>query len=99
MQGLFPGQFYYSDIFLRSRPFSSAQVVVDAPGDLDLQIKMIGNGLTDRVEEINGLRRHRVTLQPQFYLPEEARAVAPIDRDPALLVSTFKSYGELGLAY
>jgi transglutaminase-like putative cysteine protease len=99
IQGLFPGQFYYSDIFARSRPYSSAQVIVDAPDDLDLQVKTIGSGLTDQVEEIGGMRRHRVTLRPQSYLPEEARAVAPIDRDPALLASTFKSYIEMGLAY
>jgi hypothetical protein len=99
IRGLFPGQFYYADIFARSRPYSSAQVIVDAPDDLDLQIKTIGNGLTDQVEEIGGVRRHRVTLQPQFYSPEEARAVAPIDRDPALLVSTFKSYRDMGLAF
>jgi transglutaminase-like putative cysteine protease len=99
IQGLFPGQFYYSDIFPHSRPFGSVHVVVEAPDDLDLQVKTIGSGLTDQVEESGGLRRHRVTLQPQPYLPEEARAVAPIDRDPALLVSTFKSYPEMGLAY
>src|SRR5262249_12133483 len=88
IQGLFPRHFYYSDVFARSRPYSSAQIIVDAPDDLELQIKTIGNGLTEQVEEVGGVRRHRVTLQPQSYLPEEARAVAPIDRDPALLVST-----------
>jgi hypothetical protein len=98
-QGLFPGQFYYTGLFPRSQPFSSAQVTVESPDDLDLQVRTIGNGLTDRVEEIGGVRRHTVTLEPQPFLPEEARAVAPIDRDPAVLVSTFKSYPELGLAY
>jgi hypothetical protein len=90
-QSLFPGQFLYADIFLRSRPFSSAQVVVESPNDLDLQVKAIGPGLSDKVEDSDGIRRHTVTLLPQTYLPEEARAVAPVDRDPLLLVSTFKS--------
>ena len=99
IQGLFPGEFYYSDVFPRSQPFRSARIIVEGPDDLDLQINTIGNGLTDQVEESNGLRRHVVTLAPQSYSPEEVRAVAQIDRDPALLVSTFKSYREMGLAY
>jgi len=99
IQGLFPGEFYYSDVFPRSQPFRSARVIVEGPDDLDLQINTIGNGLADQVEEGDGLRRHTVTLAPQPYSPEEVRAVAQIDRDPALLVSTFKSYREMGLAY
>jgi hypothetical protein len=98
-QSLFPGHFFYSDVFARSRPFSSAQVVVEAPDDLDFLVKATGPGLTESVEISGGMRRHTVTLLPQTYLPEEVRAVSPVDRDPALLVSTFKSYEEMGLAY
>jgi hypothetical protein len=98
-QGVFPGHFFYSNIFAHSRPFSSAQVVVEAPNDLDLQVKAIGTGLIDKLDDSDGIRRHTVTLLPQTYLPEEVRAVAPVDRDPALLVSTFRSYEEMGLAY
>jgi hypothetical protein len=98
-QGLYPGQFLYAQIFPRSRPFSSAQVTVEAPSDLDLQVKAIGTGLTDRVEDSDSIRRHTITLLPQPYVPEEARAVSPLDRDPILLVSTFRSYEEIGLAY
>ena len=98
-QSLFPGHFFFSDIFLRSRPFTSAQVVVEAPKELDLQVKVTGSGLIDNVEDVDDIRRHTVTLLPQPYLPEEFRAVAPVDRDPVLLVSTFKSYEEMGLAY
>ena len=98
-RGLFPGHLSFSYIFPPSRPFSSAQVVVEAPNDIDLQVKAIGTSLTDMVEDSDGIRRHTVSLQPQTYLPEEAGAVAPVDRDPVLLVSTFKSYEEIGLAY
>jgi hypothetical protein len=98
-QSLFPGQFFYSDVFARSRPFASAQVVVEAPGDLGLQVKATGTGWAEKVEDIDGTRRHTVTLVPQPYQPEEAGAVSPIDRDPVLLVSTFSSYKEMGLAY
>jgi len=98
-QGLFPGQFFYTDIFPRSLPYSSARVTVDAPTDLELKVRTVGTDLTDQIDEIGAIRRHTVTLRPQSYLPEEVRAVAQIDRDPALLVSTFTSYKEMGLAY
>jgi Domain of Unknown Function with PDB structure (DUF3857)/Transglutaminase-like superfamily len=98
-QSLFPGQFFYSDAFARSMPFASAQVVVEAPDDLDLQVETIGRGLTEKVEDVDHARRHTVTLLPQPYQPEEAWAVSSIDRDPVLLISTFRSYKDIGLAY
>jgi hypothetical protein len=98
-QGLFPGHFVYHNVFPRSLAYSSAQVIVDAPKDLKLQVKAIGAGLTDLVEDPNGIHRHTVTLVPQAYWPDEAGAVAWVDRDPILLVSTFRSYEEMGLAY
>ncbi len=98
-QSLFPGYFFYADVFTRGRPYSSAQVIVEAPNDFDLRVSTIGAGLSDRVEEADGLRRHTIILSPQPYLPEEVRAVSPIDRDPVLLISTFKSYEEMGLVY
>jgi hypothetical protein len=38
-------------------------------------------------------------IAPDSYEPEEAGAVSPLDRDPAIFISTFKSYEEMGLAY
>jgi hypothetical protein len=98
-QSIFPGQFFYADVFTRSRPIVSAQVVVEAPEVLNLRVSTTGTGLNDRVEEFDRLSRHTVTLVPQPYLPEEARAVSAVDRDPVLLISTFRSYEEMGLAY
>jgi hypothetical protein len=98
-QGLFPGQFYEAHVFARSQAITSAQVIVEAPRELDLQVKTIGTGLTATVEESGDVLRTTATLAPQAYVPEEAGAVAAIDRDPALLISTFKSYEEMGLAY
>jgi transglutaminase-like putative cysteine protease len=98
-QSVFPEQFFYSEIFPRSLPIASAQVVIEAPAELSLRVTTTGTGLNDKVEELDGLRRHTLALAPQPYLPEEARAVSAVDRDPVLLVSTFRSYEEMGLAY
>ena len=62
LRGLFPGQFYYADTFPRSIPLASARIVVEAPKTLDLQVKTLGTGLTDQIEESGAIRRHIVTL-------------------------------------
>lgn len=103
LQGLFPGQFFYADLFPRAVPVASAEIVVEAPAELNLQVKAIGSAFKDRVEDAVGdhgdMRRHTITLEKRsFELPEE-RAVAPSDVDPLVLISTFKSYAEMGGAY
>jgi hypothetical protein len=40
-------------------------VIVEAPNELNLQVKTTGTGLTDKVEDSDGVRRHTVTLSPQ----------------------------------
>jgi hypothetical protein len=68
-QGLFPGQFYYAANFVRSQPITSARMVVEAPADLDLVVRTIGSGLGETIEDVDGIRRHVVTLTPQPYRP------------------------------
>jgi transglutaminase-like putative cysteine protease len=98
-RGLFPGQFFFADVFPRNLPTASAQIIVEAPAALDLQVKAIGVALGDRVEDIGDIRRHTVTLAPRPFMPPDVRAVASVDVDPVLLISTFKSYVEMGRAY
>jgi hypothetical protein len=99
LRGLFPGQYFYADVFPRNLPIVSAQIVVESPVELDLQVKATGAGLSDQVETVGKVRRHTVTLAPRPFMLPEAGAVAPVDVDPMVLVSTFKSYSELGRAY
>jgi hypothetical protein len=99
LQDVFPGQFTDSDIFPRSQSLSSVQVTIEAPDTIDLAVRATGNGATDKVELVDGVRRHSITIVPEPYEPEEPGAVSALDREPALLVSTFRSYGELGKAY
>ena len=99
VQTLFPGQFMYTDVVPRSRAFDSFELTIEAPAALPLQVGTTGTGVSDRVEIAGDSRRHFVSIGPAPYRPEEIGAVAAIDRDPAVLVSTFKSYEELGQAY
>ena len=99
LQGEFSGQFADFDVFPRSQSLSSVRLTIEAPASLDLAVKTTGDGITDRIEENGGVRRHTVTLVPEPYRPEEPGSVSPIDREPGVMVSTFHSYDELGKAY
>ncbi|MBV9484700.1 MAG: DUF3857 domain-containing protein, partial [Frankiaceae bacterium] len=98
-QGTFPGQFTDISLFPRSQSFTAAEVTVDAPVALDLQVRTSGQGLTDEVMVNGDMRHHRIALAPAPYHPEEPKAVSPLDREPMVLISTFKSYEEIGRAY
>jgi hypothetical protein len=95
----FPQHFSHLEVFPRSTPYTSVRIVVEAPTELDLQVKTTGTGLTDTVEETGSARRHIMTLTPGQIAAEEPGAVSPIDRDPGFVVSTYKSYQEWGSAW
>jgi tetratricopeptide (TPR) repeat protein/transglutaminase-like putative cysteine protease len=99
LRGVFPGQFIDENTFPRSMPITSMRLVVEAPKSLDLLVKASGPGLTDQIEESGSILRHVITLTPLPAVSEEDRAVSPIDRDPIVMVSTFRSYEQLGMAY
>lgn len=91
------GQFSDVELFPRSRAFTSAQLLVEAPETLDLQVKTTGG--IDSVDVSGGTRRHHITIASEPYRPDEPGAVSPIDRDPLVVVSTLKSYEEVGQRY
>lgn len=99
MSQVFPGHAFEVGLFPRNQSYTSARVTIEAPAALDLKVKANGNGARDNVEESDGIRRHTVTFAGNAYRPEEVGAVSPFDRDPSLLISTFKSYEELGAAF
>jgi hypothetical protein len=83
----------------RRLPVASAQIIIEAPVGVELQVKAIGAALSARVEDTGDIRRHTVTLAPRPFMLPDVRAVASVDVDPVLLISTFKSYVEMGRAY
>ena len=99
LKNLFPGQFTSFQQLPRSLPFTSAQVTIDVPAALDVQVKAMGDGVVDHVESLGDLRRHSVIVTPRGYYPEEPGSVSPLDREPAVIVSTMRSYEDLGLAF
>jgi hypothetical protein len=85
--------------FPRSGAFTSIKITVEAPLSIGLRVKALGNGVAETVAQTGGTQRHTIAITPQSYAPEEIGTVSSLDRDPAVVMSTYKSYGELGSAY
>jgi hypothetical protein len=99
LQGEFAGQFTDFDIFSRSLSLSSVHITIEAPASLNLAVRATGDHTTDKFQVVDAVERHEITVAPEPYEPDEPGAVSPLDREPALFVSTFPSYEALGAAY
>jgi transglutaminase-like putative cysteine protease len=95
----FPGQFYYQVGFARSVPFDTYRLTVDEPKSLALRVAVEGDGIAHAVSETDTGRQHVFTFHRSGWAPEEPGAVSFLDRDPRLVISTFKDMTELGSSY
>jgi Domain of Unknown Function with PDB structure (DUF3857)/Transglutaminase-like superfamily len=87
-------------IFPRSAGYTSVRITVEAPASIGLQVKATGNSVVDAADDAaTGLRRHTVSVTPDPYAPDEAGAVSVADRAPVVLMSTYRSYEEIGASY
>lgn len=86
-------------IFARSAGYTSVRITVEAPASIGLQVKATGNSVVDTVDDAAGLRRYTVSVNPAPYAPDETGAVSVLDRDPVVLLSTYRSYEEVGASY
>ncbi len=96
-QALFPGQFFDVHVYPKLTAWIEARGTITMPKSLPLKTE--GQGVT--VERQNDgdtviYRWHYAAPNPPS---EDVGAIAPIDREPRLFVSTFKNYDELGRAY
>src|SRR5262249_23437428 len=72
---------------------------IDAPSSLELRVAVRGDGLTHEVSEMGAVQRHVFSYRPGSWTPEEPGAVSASDRDPQLVISTYKDMSELGATY
>jgi hypothetical protein len=87
-------------IFARSAGYTSVRITVEAPASIGLQVKATGNSVVDTVDvAAAGLRRYTVSISPAPYAPDETDAVSVLDREPVVLLSTYRSYEEVGASY
>jgi transglutaminase-like putative cysteine protease len=92
-------EFSHSLPLPRSAGLTSVNITVEAPASFGLRVKAQGSGVVETVDEQAGLRRHTIAITPAPYATDEVSAVSVLDRDPIVLMSTYKSFEDLGSAY
>jgi transglutaminase-like putative cysteine protease len=85
--------------FPRSAAYTSVKITVEAPLLMAVGVKAHGKGVAQTVAQTGGVERHTIVITPQPYAPEESGSVSALDRDPMVVISTYRSYDELGSAY
>ena len=93
----FPGHFSFQATFPRSVPYDSYRLRVDEPKSLALRVAV--DGVAHGVTETDTGRQHVFNFRPGGWALEEPGAVSFLDRDPRLVISTFKDPSELGSSY
>ena len=94
-----PGHFSYAYVLVRSIPYSSYHLTVEAPKSLDLRAHASGEDLTLVSSTADEALHHTFEYRPKSWSPEEPGAVSVWDRDPQIVITTFKSMAELGAGY
>jgi transglutaminase superfamily protein len=74
-------------------------VRIIAPKDLPLRVAVLGEGLSHQTADEAETVRHLITYRPLPRRPAETGATSAADRDPRVLVSTFRNYEEQGENY
>ena len=92
-----PGGFSYGLVFAQSSRIVSGRVSFDVPKDMQLHL------FTDRLAHTSdtaGERtRHVWTYDERPYKAEEASAVLPFDREPRLIISSFRDWEAAGRSF
>jgi hypothetical protein len=95
----FPGHLFFQAILPRSVPYGTYHVTVDEPKSLALRAAASGEGLDHTVTEADEGRRHEFNFHPSRWASEEPGAISFWDRDPRIVITTFKDLTELGASY
>ena len=95
----FAGHFEQAIPFSRSIARADSAVRVIAPADLPLRVGVQGDGMEHTATAIGNETQHVILYRARPMVPVEARMTSPLDRDPAVFVSTFANYEELARSY
>jgi transglutaminase-like putative cysteine protease len=95
----FPGHFNHQTVFARSVPYDTYRLTVDAPKSLALAVHVGGDGLVHEIVETDDDQRHVFDYHPNVRRLDEPGSISSWDRDPQLVITTFKDASELGASY
>ncbi|HLN09008.1 MAG TPA: DUF3857 domain-containing protein, partial [Xanthobacteraceae bacterium] len=92
---------HYSDaiIFPRVVPFGVMTLRVEAPNTVPLELATLGDGIDHQIVDEFGKKIHLITYRPNGRVAEEPGEISALDRDPRVLISTFKDYEHLGKSW
>src|ERR1051326_7240137 len=86
-------------IFPRQIPLAASTFRVVAPKSAGLKIAVIGDGLAHTTMEAADSVTHAVSYTPLPRVTSEAGETSLLDRDPRVILSTFKDYEDLGRSW
>src|SRR5205085_9399655 len=95
----YAGQFFDTSIIGRHVPYADLKMRINAPKELPLAVAADGEGLDHQTTEDGGVVHHLVTYHAMTRTYAEPGQTSFADRDPRVVVTTFKSYEDLGRAY
>ena len=95
----YAGHFFDMSIFGRHLPYANVNMRITAPKDLPLTVAAKGEGLDYQAAEEGNTVLHLVTYHPMTRTYLEPGQTSFADRDPRIVVTTFKDYEDLGRSY
>lgn len=92
---------HFSDVFIfpRAMPFDVMKLRVEAPKSVPLELAALGDGIEHRTIDEFGMKTHLITYRPTGRVADEPGQTSALDRDPRILISTFKDYEHLGKSW
>ena len=95
----YPGHIFFNATLPQSIPYDTYRLTVDAPKAIALRTHVRGDGLSYETADVGDDRRHVFSYRPKSWMPDEPGAVSFVDRDPQLVITSFKDEVELGASY
>jgi transglutaminase-like putative cysteine protease len=95
----FPGHWFYHAVLPGSVPYGTFRLTVDEPKSLGLRTATTGEGLSHTVTDVDESRRHEFNFRPSGWKLEEPSAISFWDRDPRIVMTSFKDPTDLGASY
>jgi len=95
----FPGHLFFHSVLPRSVPYGTYHLTVDEPKSLGLRSTTSREGFSHTVTDMGEGWRHEFNFRPSGWALEEPGAISFWDRDPRIVITTFKDMNELGASY
>jgi len=96
---MFPGHYTNHLIYPRQTSAAESTAEIIVPKDMPLTVASYGDEIEHRKVEDETTIRHILTYRPKPRVLGETGQTSPWDRDPRVIVTTFKDYEAVGNAY